>query len=81
MAILFTQRFCQKSAERKSPKKYFLYFVLMSDLWLDSYFTSNKPIHYLLDYGDFFFMAYNIDIKLMHTYIIGHYNLSVRITV
>ena len=31
MAIIFiTQRFCWKSAERKSPKKYFLYFVLKS---------------------------------------------------
>ena len=31
MAILFySQSFCQKSAERKSPKKYFSYFVLMS---------------------------------------------------
>ena len=27
--------FCQKSAERKSPKKYFLDFVLMSDLGLE----------------------------------------------
>ena len=33
MAILFdSQSFCQKSAERKSPKKYFSYFVLMSGL-------------------------------------------------
>ena len=31
MAILFySQSFCQKFAERKSPKKYFLYFGLMS---------------------------------------------------
>ena len=35
MAILFTREsFCQKSAERKSPKKYLSYFVLMSGLGL-----------------------------------------------
>ena len=33
MEILFTLKsFCQKSADRKSPKKYFHIFVLMSDL-------------------------------------------------
>ena len=33
---IFSQSFCQKSAERKSPKKYFSYFVLMSGFepWL-----------------------------------------------
>ena len=36
MAVLIhTQNFCQKSAERKSPKKYILYFVLMSGLGLE----------------------------------------------
>ena len=31
MAIfIYSQSFCQKSAERKSPKKYFSYFVLIS---------------------------------------------------
>ena len=50
MAILFSsQSFCQKSAERKSPKKYFSYFVLMSNPG----FSSNKPTHYLLYRGDF----------------------------
>ena len=29
---IYTQSFCQKSTERKTPKKYFLYFVLMSGL-------------------------------------------------
>ena len=42
--------FCQKSAERKSPKKYFSYFVLMSGL--NSDFSANKPRHYLLDHGE-----------------------------
>ena len=32
---LLSESFCQKSAERKSPKKYFLYFVLMSGLGLE----------------------------------------------
>ena len=49
----YLQRFCQKSAERKSPKKYFHNFILMSDLRT---FPLIKP-----------------------TYIIGHYNPSVRI--
>ena len=32
LILIFSQSFCQKSAERKSPKKYFLYFVLISGL-------------------------------------------------
>ena len=36
MAVLiYSQCFCQKSAESKSPKKYFLYFVLISGLGLE----------------------------------------------
>ena len=36
MAILFySQNFCQKSADRKSPTKYFSYFVLMFGLVLE----------------------------------------------
>ena len=31
----YFQSFCQKSAERKSPKKYFSYFVLTSGLGLE----------------------------------------------
>ena len=38
--FIYSPNFCQKSAERKSRKKYF-------------YFTSNRPTHYQLDYGDF----------------------------
>ena len=51
--IIYSQSFCQKSAKRKSRKKYFSYFVLMSGAW-DSNpgFSSNKPLHYLLDHGD-----------------------------
>ena len=44
MAIfIYSQSFWQKSAKRKSPKKYFLYFILMSGLGL---------LQYLLDHGD-----------------------------
>ena len=51
MAIyIYSQRFCQKSAERKSPKNT---FVFMSGLRLNPGFSSNKPTHYLLNPGDF----------------------------
>ena len=47
MAILFySQSFCQKSTERKSPKKYFLYFVLMSGLGLEPWLPNGlRPQH------------------------------------
>ena len=36
MAVLiYTQNFAQKSAERKLPKKFFLYFVLISGMGLE----------------------------------------------
>ena len=36
MAIfIYSQSFSQKSGERKLPKKYFLYFILMSGLRLE----------------------------------------------
>ena len=48
------QSFCQKSSERKSPKKYFSYFILMSLVWHSNPgFLSNKATHYLVEYGDF----------------------------
>ena len=43
--FICSQSSCQKSAEKKSPKKYFHILVLLFNL------TSNKPTHYLLDYG------------------------------
>ena len=52
--FIYSQSFCQKSAERKSPKKHFLY--LISDDYpviRTQAFASNKPIHYILDHGDF----------------------------
>ena len=42
--LIYSQSFCQKSAERISPKKYF--FDVRPG------FTSNKLTHYLQDYGD-----------------------------
>ena len=52
--FIYSQSFCQKSAaERKSPKKYFSYFVF--DNWpgiRNQAFASNKPTHYLLDHDD-----------------------------
>ena len=33
--FIYSQTFCQKSAGRKSPKKYFSYFLLMSGLALE----------------------------------------------
>ena len=35
--FICSQSFCQKSSERKSPKKYILYFVLMSGLGLEPF--------------------------------------------
>ena len=52
--FIYSQSFCQKSAERKSPKKYFSYLVLMSGLGLELWiFSSNKRTHYLQHHGDF----------------------------
>ena len=56
---IYSQSFYQKSAGRISPKK---------QPGSNPGFKSNKPTHYLLDYGDF------------STYIIAHYNPLVRTT-
>ena len=52
--LIYSQNFCQKSAERKSPRKYFFHIPFWC-LTLDtnSRFISKKPKHYLLDYDDF----------------------------
>ena len=47
--FIYSVNFCQKSAERKSPKKYF-FCVLF---WPGARTLTNKPTYYLLDYGDF----------------------------
>ena len=41
--LIQNQSFCQKSAESKSQKKYFLYFVLMPGLGLESWLLNTKP--------------------------------------
>ena len=52
--FIYSRNFCRKFAERKSPKKYFFNFVLMSGLGLETWlYTSKKPTHYLLDHGDY----------------------------
>ena len=56
MAVVFySQSYGQKSADRKSPKKYFGFHISLWCLTQDTNqgFTSNKPTHNLLDYGDF----------------------------
>ena len=53
--LIYSQSFCQKSAERKSPKKYFSYFIFNDWLGIRTQdFASNKPTHYILDHGNFF---------------------------
>ena len=52
--FIYSQSFCQKSAERKSPKKYFFRISFWCLVWdLNPGFSSNKPTHYILDHGDF----------------------------
>ena len=63
--FIYSPSFCQKSAERKSPKKYFSYFVLMSGLGLNPRFSSNKPTHYLLEHGDFMYIPTYLFSRLM----------------
>ena len=52
--FICSQTFCQKSAERKSWKKYFTNFSF--DDWpgiQTQALASNKPIHYILGHGNF----------------------------
>ena len=53
--FIYSPTFRQKSAERKSPKKHFSYFIF--DDWpgmRTQAFESNKSAHYLLDHGNLF---------------------------
>ena len=50
--FIYSQSFCQKCAERKSPKKYFSYLFWCLAWGSNPCFTSNKPTYNLLDYGD-----------------------------
>ena len=53
--LFYSQSFCLKSTERKSLNKYFFLHISFWCLtWATNPgFTSNKPTHYLLDYGGF----------------------------
>ena len=52
MAIfIYSQNFCQKFAERKSPKKYFSHFVLMSGIGLEPR-LSNAIFMYELEWDE-----------------------------
>ena len=51
--FIYSQNFCQKSAKRTLPKKYFSYFIF--DDWpgiRTQAYVTNKPTHYILDHGD-----------------------------
>ena len=52
-SFIYSQSFCQKSAERKSLKKYFSYLIFddWPGIWTQP-FSSNKPTHYILIHGD-----------------------------
>ena len=53
--FIYSQSFCLKCAERKSPRKYFLYFIFdVSSGIRTQAFASNKPTYYILDHGDFY---------------------------
>ena len=47
--LIYSQSFCQKSAERKSPKKYYFFHISFWCLTWDTNpdFMSDKPTHYL----------------------------------
>ena len=48
--FIYCQSFYQKSVERKSPQKYFLFFI---QLVMSGQGCETRPTHYLLDCGDF----------------------------
>ena len=52
--FIYSQSFWQKCVEKKSPKKYFSYFIFddWPVIWTQT-FASNKSPLYLLDHGDF----------------------------
>ena len=58
--FIYSSSFCQKSTERKWPKKYFLFHISFWCLTWDpnAAFTYNKPTHYLLDNGHLILYIY-----------------------
>ena len=71
--FLHSQSFCQESAERKSPRKYFLYFVLMSpppDINKSIYFYNcvSKSVTLLIDF-----------IRLLHSSMASNNFLAIEV--
>ena len=55
--FIYSHCFCQKSAERMTPKKYFFHTLFSwrcLKWWLNRGLKSNKPTHYILHHGNFF---------------------------
>ena len=76
--FIYSQSFCQKSAKRKSPKKY-VFSCLTRATNPES--TSNKPTYNLLDYDDFiYFLSYIYSAKEHGFQKIFHFNLSLQYT-
>ena len=50
--LIYFQSFCQKSAERGNRRRNTFRTLFWCLAWNPG-FSSNKPTHYLLDYGDF----------------------------
>ena len=66
---IYSQSFCQKFAERKSPKKYFSYFLFWCLAWASNPgFSSNKPIHYLLEILNCFKECESFVIYVLNSY-------------
>ena len=51
--FIYSQSFCQKSVEKKLPKKYFRFSFWYLACNSNPGFSSNKPTHCLLDHDDF----------------------------
>ena len=86
MAIFINcQRFCQKSAERGNRQRNTFCILFWCLTWGSNLgFTSKKPTHYLLDYGDFTESILRCDcIFWQNDYTasiqcsVGHYNLII----
>ena len=51
--FVYSQSFCQKSAEKKSPQRNIFRISFWCLVWdSNAGFSFNKPIQYLLDHGD-----------------------------
>ena len=53
--FIYSKCFFQKSAEKKSPKKYFFHISFWCLTWQQNPdYSSNKPTHHPLENGDFY---------------------------